>query len=334
MKRIIESPFANGNASLQIRPKTMTFRKEEFEVFDYFYICNATGREFTTEKAGDVTMSQLYNQYREKHTVMFPVEIKELREKYDLSPVKMSDILGFGINIYRNYENGEVPSKSNAKMLDLAKDPKIFLDLSAKSDSLSATELDSLKLRTERISTQIHEQSLKKCFSIFSDEINQFTGFKKKEFEKIGNMVLYFISKNDRTYKTRLNKYLFYSDFLSYKYIGKPMSGFVYSAIDKGPVPDSYEMLYDLLEKDKYFNFVEFEVGENEYSKLIPGKDINFSKFHEEEIEILNNVLYKLQYKKTNDIIEDTHKLKCWQDNISTKSSISYQKYALEIELD
>ena len=41
----------------------------------------------------------------------------------------MSVILGFGANQYRLYEEGEVPSESNGKMIRGAMHPRIFLDL-------------------------------------------------------------------------------------------------------------------------------------------------------------------------------------------------------------
>jgi DNA-binding transcriptional regulator YiaG len=333
MKKIIESPFADAKAMLQIKPNKMIFRKEEFDVYDYYYICQKTEKEFSTDEAGDVTLKQLYNQYREKHNVMFPVEIKELREKYDLSAAKMSEVLGFGTNIYRNYENGEIPNKSNANILELAKDTDIFLKLAHESSALSEIELDEFKKKAAKNFDIPEEEIIKKCFRIYSNEINQFTGYIQKQLYKIANMVLFFLTINDRTYKTRLNKYLFYSDFLCYKYKGTAMSGFNYVAIDKGPVPDSYEMLYDVLEKEGYIRSEEIEYKDKEISKLVPLKSFDISNFDEEEMEILKLVIDTLQYKKTQDIIDESHKIKAWEDNIANKSTISYQKYAWEVEV-
>jgi len=333
MKKIIDSPFTDGKAALQLKPKKMTFRKEEFDVYDYYYVCEKTKKEFSTDEAGDVTLNQLYNQYREKHNIMFPSEINELREKYGLSPSKMSEVLGFGINIYRNYENGEIPNKSNANILELAKEPDIFIKLAYESGALSEIELAELEKKAERNFGISKENELKKFFRIYSDEINQYTGYIRKQLDKIANMILFFLSINERTYKTRLNKYLFYSDFLCYKYTGTAMSGFNYVAIDKGPVPDSYEMLYDVLEKESYIRSEEIEYDGKEFSKLIPVKSLDTSHFEEEELEILNSVIDKLQYKKTEDIIKDSHNIKAWKDNILAKSIISYQKYAWEIEV-
>ena len=56
----------------------------------------------------------------------FPEEIKALREKYELSQNKMSELLGLGINMYRKYEIGEMPSKSNALLIKDLMDSESF----------------------------------------------------------------------------------------------------------------------------------------------------------------------------------------------------------------
>src|SRR5690606_16846755 len=61
--------------------------------------------------------------------IPFPDEIKKIREKYSLSALKMSEILGFGVNSYRQYESGEIPSTANAKLIQMIDDPKKFIDM-------------------------------------------------------------------------------------------------------------------------------------------------------------------------------------------------------------
>jgi len=82
---------------------------------------------FTTTELDDLNLNQLYNQYRAMHKLPFPDEIRRLRERYDLSATKMSDVLGFGPNSYRNYENGEVPNMSNSRLIQLVKDANLNL---------------------------------------------------------------------------------------------------------------------------------------------------------------------------------------------------------------
>ncbi len=74
-------------------------------------------------------MNQVFNQYRDKFNIPFPDEIRRIRKKYGLSAKRMSEILGFGVNSYRNYEAGEMPSIANAKLIQMVDDPSYFLDM-------------------------------------------------------------------------------------------------------------------------------------------------------------------------------------------------------------
>ena len=45
----------------------------------------------------------------------FTEEIRQIRNKYGLPATTMSEILGFGVNQYRLYETGEIPSETNGQ---------------------------------------------------------------------------------------------------------------------------------------------------------------------------------------------------------------------------
>lgn len=125
----MDSPFCDGKATLIKKKATITYRKEDFEIMREMWRCNKTGIEFSTEEQDKEAMGSIYDQYRKKHGIPFPDEIKNLRSRYGLSSSKMSLILGFGINQYHNYENGEVPSLSNAKLILAAMNPDFFKKL-------------------------------------------------------------------------------------------------------------------------------------------------------------------------------------------------------------
>jgi DNA-binding transcriptional regulator YiaG len=328
MKTKIESPFAGCNALLHITPKKMLFRKDEFEVYDYYYICEKTKKEFTTTEATDITLKQLYNQYREKNNILFPEQIKKLRSQYGLSASKMSEVLGFGENVYRNYENGEIPGKSNSKTLNLIKHTKNFLELVVESGLFSEYELDELRKISINLANKSKEEFIKKFLRNYTDEIDQFTGFALRHYKKLANMVIFFLQENERAYTTRLNKCLFYSDFISYKYNGHSISGYTYCAIDKGPVLDNYKRLFSELWEENYIESVEQKIGETTIDKFIPAKEFDRNIFNDDEIEILKFVSGHFKFKSTDELIKLSHKEKAWQENIASKSNISYQLYA------
>ena len=104
MEQTIDSPYSDGKAVLSYNIKEEDYRKEIFTIYEFYYKCEITGNEFTTPEIGDINMFQIYNQYRERKNILFPEQIKQMREKYGLSAAKMSEVLGFGVNTYSNYE--------------------------------------------------------------------------------------------------------------------------------------------------------------------------------------------------------------------------------------
>ena len=56
-------------------------------------------------------------------------------------------------------------------------------------------------------------------------------------------MISYFAAKGKQIYKTKLNKLLFYADFVNFYLNGRSISGANYVHLPFGPVPDQYEQI-------------------------------------------------------------------------------------------
>lgn len=147
------SPFTGGETVLLTETRTTVFRKEEYEYTYICYKCVDTGETFTTTQMDIVNTAQIYNGYRSRHGIPFPDEIKDLRNRYELSASKMSKILGFGDNQYRLYENGEMPSLTNGRVLKAIQSPKTFETfVDAAKETLSDEEYLKIKKRLEEYS--------------------------------------------------------------------------------------------------------------------------------------------------------------------------------------
>ncbi len=135
----MKSPITGKEMKRMWKEDVLEVRKEKFPILYHYYLCEDTGEEFTDEQLDDLNLAQAYNQYRTLYNLPFPDEIKELREQHGLSAAKMSEILGFGANVYRNYEAGDLPSVSNARLMQLAKDdPDGFNNMIKKYNALNS----------------------------------------------------------------------------------------------------------------------------------------------------------------------------------------------------
>lgn len=106
----MKSPFTGGNVTKLFKYETYTFRNEKYKVKRIYYQCEDTGRTFSNAEVDDKAMTDLYAQYRERHGIPSPSDLKMLRDRYGLSAHIMSKIAGIGINQYGLYENGEMPT--------------------------------------------------------------------------------------------------------------------------------------------------------------------------------------------------------------------------------
>lgn len=106
----MKSPFTGGNATKKSKTETFSFRGENYTVTRFYFECDETGKIFSNAEVDDKVMEDLYSQYRDRHGIPSPTQLKGLREKYGLSAHTMSKIAGMGINQYGLYENGEMPT--------------------------------------------------------------------------------------------------------------------------------------------------------------------------------------------------------------------------------
>ena len=78
-------------------------------------------------------------------------------------------------------------------------------------------------------------------------ESNVFTGFRTFSAERLGAMAAYIAHRGKNIYKTKLNKLLFYSDFINFHLHGQSISGAKYIHVPFGPVPQKYGDVLALL---------------------------------------------------------------------------------------
>jgi putative zinc finger/helix-turn-helix YgiT family protein len=330
----MKSPFTGGDATLQKEIRTMNFRKEPFQVWFQYYKCTDSGEQFTDEELDEVNTNQVYNQYRVKYGIPFPDEIKAVREQYGLSANKMSEILGLGINVYRNYEAGEVPSVSNGRLIQMAKDPKEFkkmIDLG--KNEFTAEELARIN-RKINITLDGWDEIDKMHESIMLGEKRPglFNGYRSPDLEKVNNMVLYFAAKV-KPFKTKMNKLLFYADFFHFKKTAFSITGLTYQAIQKGPVPKHYDWIFDNGMEKRFIKIQLHDYGNYMGEQFLPTGEVVFDKdlFLPSELKAMEVVVNSFKKATVNEIVNKSHEEKAWNENVNEFKTINYN-YGFELK--
>lgn len=311
------------------------FRKEMYRIWYHYYECTQTSEAFTNAELDEINMNQVYNQYREKYGVPFPEEITSIREKYGISASKMSEILGLGTNTYRHYEAGEIPSVSNGRLILSVEKPEAFLEqVHASAHFLTEKEHQKLTAQVNRLKEEEIKHFWDHLFEgkIFTDhKPSQFNGYRTPDLEKIANVIGYFSRATD-TFKTKVNKLLFYSDFLMYQRTGYSITGISYKAIPYGPVPAEYDKLYIKLCDDQKININTIALKDGNYGEQIVGTDIDIANFNPMELNVLETVLNQFRGKTTKEVVEISHLEPAWKENEPEREFISYQKYAFNLK--
>ena len=323
----MKSPITGNDMILQKEERTLSFRNEKIKISYHFYLCVDSKERFENDYLAHLNIIQVYNKYRERLKLPFADEISAIKDKYNLSARKMSDILGFGPNTYSNYEKGEIPSKANARLIQLAEEPDELFRLANYSNNLT----EKLKIKITEL--QNSSNSIWNIESFFKENTqSSINGYKMFTQDKAYQMVLFF-AESIQPWKTKLNKLLFYSDFLHFKNYGYSISGLKYAAIDYGPVPDEYEILFTFGRQNKIFKKQNVDIN-NEVSgeKIVPMHDSIFNNgfFDEKELETLNVVLNNFRYVSSTDIVKMSHKEKAWIDNYKQNKYIDY-KYSFDL---
>ncbi len=327
----LKSPFTGGEVVFFSEQRKAVFRKEEFEYIHLAYQCVDTKEIFTTTQLDVVNTTQIYNQYRAEHNIPFPDEIRELRTRYGLSASKISRILGFGENQYRLYENGEMPSIANGRVLRAIQFPDTFKTFVEEADGeLEKSEMKRVKEQIRFCKEREQNETTIRQLIFGSLFRNQFNGYALQSLSNLKNILLFFIEKFNGVFVTQMNKLLFYTDFLAYREYGQAISGLSFRAIQFGPVPLRWDRVYSLVDDVEQI-LVESKNG-NIGSKLISRISPDLSAFSEEQIEILNKVYLSFRNDTPASISEKSHDEIAWIKNAKEHSLIDF-KYAFSLRI-
>lgn len=292
--------------------RTWNFRGEQYEYEHIAWLCEDSGEQFTDDESDTAGFVQVTNQYRAKYGIPYTDEIIAVRQRYGISAAKMSLILGVGINQYRLYEQGEVPSVSNGRMIRSIMNPKVMLEMVESSkNELSVSEYEKIisKVQTIIASSEAYKMELYETRRLFTTPRGPENGYAQLSLNRLKNIMLYILNKCDDVWCTKMNKLLFYTDFLSYRERGMAMTGLSYRAIDFGPVPERWDRVYS------EFHEVRQElrqVGDFVGSVLIASEESDYSMFTDAELKVLDAICTHFSKMSSREISRISHDEDAW----------------------
>ena len=321
----MKSPFTDKEMKLEYEKRTWKFRGEEYDYIHTSWLCEDTGERFTIDDTDTAGFIQVTNQYRTKYGIPFTDEIVAVRKKYNISASKMSLILGFGANQWRHYEAGEVPSVSNGRMIRSIMNPDVFIDMVHSSRHILLPK-DYEKIIRQSDVSPLHPEYQP---TIFVCERGIYNGYGVLSTDRVKNVLLYVLMKCGDVFYTKMNKLLFYADFVAYRQLGISITGLSYKAIEFGPVPERWDRIYSSFEEISIEPRI---IGDREGTILTTSVKPDTSLFTESELHILDEICSSLACYTSTELSELSHQEPAWIDNHHSSSRISYEyAYALKV---
>lgn len=120
--------------------------------------CPCCGESLVNDEIENANLNAAYNTYRKEENLLTADEIREIRQKYGITQVGFSKILGFGEKTIARYENGALQDVAPNNLILLMKDRKNFMELwNNRKHLLSESEI-------EKVEKRLHCRSVKETY--------------------------------------------------------------------------------------------------------------------------------------------------------------------------
>ncbi|MGL5087575.1 MAG: type II TA system antitoxin MqsA family protein [Clostridium sp.] len=292
------------------------FKGKIVNVVEKVAVCDECGEDIFVPQIEQENFTVLYEKYREVSNLIKPEELIKFREKYNISQRELVSILGWGKMTINRYERGGLPSTGHSDYLKLIfKDENIFKEVVEKAYKETSITMKCYEKITGSINNYIDELQFRLLNSKLNCKQSIYNGFGKFNLDKIENIISYIADNVDNLYKTSLNKYLFYIDFLCYKENSVSITGLRYVKEQFGPVIEQkgYEDIINLL-NDKVEKIERFGYEYSIITKINSKKNYNMSLIKDYEIDVINTVINKLNAMNCTEISNLSHEEDAWKD--------------------
>ena len=315
-------------------PEVLEVRGEMISVNTSFLRCQECGEEYYDTRENNDFFNLAYREYRDKHNMIQPEELKNFRKEYDLTQQELTRLLGWGGATVSRYENGALQDEAHDKTLRLAMDPKNLKRLIHENHGALPKDKQNVVLKI--ISAKLNQEEGE--ISVYFNErfgdypSDEFSGYQQLNVKKIINGIL-FLCSGAGELKTKLNKLLFYADFLHFKKNGRAITGAQYIRLQYGPVLDNYEYYFaSLIHENQSIRIEEKEYKDFVGEIFIANNQPEIDVFEPSEIVALASVKDYFKDFNASEISAKAHQEKGYRET-KELSPISYE-YAKSINLD
>ncbi len=336
MERILYCPSCEQEQAFRREEREQNYevRDETIVLTLPLWVCSVCKETIVDDEFGD-PVEKAFDAYREKHALLRPVEIQEIRAKWNLSQAAFAALLGMSQATINRYEQGSLQQVKEDELIRPCAKPEHMAGLvDRRGHVLTERQRRAVELALED-SPHARLAALWNGFlEVMPTEISAKSGFRRFDFDRFAAVVVWLCEKVPVVTQSKLYKLLFYADFLCFRTTSRSLTGALYRQMQYGPVPVAYQWLRSRLEGEDFVQVREqtYENGRTGEEFLLgPRASQVEMNFTDDETRVLEFVREHLGSMAPSVISERSHQETAWRDT-PPKEIISYEK-ALELSL-
>jgi putative zinc finger/helix-turn-helix YgiT family protein len=306
-------------------------RAEPIKVDVEYHICSQCSEKYLIPSLDKDPLKAAYERYREKHKMLNANEIKNWRKKHDLTQEQVSGLLGIAAATLSRYESGKLQDEAHEKMLRMAMEPTCLQRLVANSVGVFNDEEKKHVIETIKAEAE-EELSLDHWITInlSNYDADEYSGFKKFDMRKFRNAVLYLCRGG--TITTKLNKLLFYSDFVHFNQYTVSITGTRYAKVPYGPAPNDFRIYYSSLIKQGSIKINEKIYTNFTGEEMVAVQEPELTVFKDSELKILASVKEHFKQHNASEISSVSHTERGYK--VTKQGELISYKYAKDLSLE
>ena len=313
------------------RDETYAVRDRNITVPVSVELCSACGESIGSDEDDQTILDAVHVEYRRQAGLLTPEQINDIRKRYRLSQKSFAALLGMSEATINRYEQGGLQDQVHDEAIRASQTPSIVRGLLERRGHLLS---DWQRDRAERALAGVDEPNSIRLDVLGNDrwvqtanEVSERTGFRRFDSKRFASVVVWFCERLDGFFRTKINKLLFYADFLNFKTATVSLTGVAYRKAPLGLVPTDYGKLLGWMEDAEILvcQEVEFPNGNMGYRYASgPQADLVKTVFSEHEEKVLKYVADELGKLTAKAISERSHQESAWKD-AENGQVVSYQ---------
>jgi len=300
---------------IEDRRETLPVRSEDIEVEARVAVCVTCGEEVWVDELEDATLERAFAEYRRRHGLLQPEEMKRIRQQWGLGQRAFATLLGWGEITLHRYESGLLQDGAHdaqLRMAERAENVRILLE--ANGGRLTPRQRETVERRLEEAEALADEcergdEDFERLLARAA--AGDGGGNAPLSLAKVREMIVYF-AEMPSMFATKLAKLMFYADFLHFREHTRSITGLAYAHAPQGPIPDRYERIRaDVVENRMVA--VEERYGRDWNGEvLVAQRSADLSVFSNTELAALRVVRERLGAKTSKSLSDLSHAETAW----------------------